>query len=349
MSEFVLLRWVLTVEGILLSVSLAAIAAHGVWLWADERWGRPRIERGRKALNALSLRSGATANDLAVVRSLPRRMQVTLFLDLTPYVSGAQLQQLAVVAEQIGLQAHGARLCRRRGWHRRLLGARLLTQIGGPVWIAQRLLRDPHPAVRAEAAEWAAATQAPGAIALLAGLLGDPDFLCAFTVRNSLARAGSASTSSLASVLHTQSGRRTVGALEVAAAIADPIFLDAALRLASDSSVAVRAQVCALLAAIGGESGTGTLIALLEDSAAEVRAAAVRGLGRLRHSAAATAVARLLRDPSFNVRHDAGLALRKIGGPGILLLRRSQTDTDELAAAMARHVLDLPDSIERYA
>ena len=75
----------------------------------------------------------------------------------------------------------------------------------------------------------------------------------------------------------------------------------------------------------------------------EVRAAAAQALGKLRHWPAAAALAALLRDRAWEVRRAAGFALRALGAPGLLFLRRSLQDTDRYAADMARHVLGLPD------
>jgi hypothetical protein len=41
------------------------------------------------------------------------------------------------------------------------------------------------------------------------------------------------------------------------------------------------------------------------------------------------------------------LALRAVGSPGILFLRRSLSDYDAFAADMAKQVLDLPEMNER--
>jgi hypothetical protein len=60
------------------------------------------------------------------------------------------------------------------------------------------------------------------------------------------------------------------------------------------------------------------------------------------HWPAGPAVARLLRDRAWEVRRASGLALRRLGSPGQLLLRRALTDADPFAADMARQVLDLP-------
>lgn len=81
---------------------------------------------------------------------------------------------------------------------------------------------------------------------------------------------------------------------------------------------------------------------MLSDPVPEVRAAAARGLGRMRHWQAASSLATGLRDPAWRVRRESGLALRAVGAPGVLLLRRAVKGTDAFAADMAQLVLDLP-------
>jgi HEAT repeat protein len=75
-----------------------------------------------------------------------------------------------------------------------------------------------------------------------------------------------------------------------------------------------------------------------------VRAAAAKALGKLGHWPAASSLASLLRDRDWNVRREAGLALRAFGAPGALFLRRSLSDSDPFACDMARQVLDLPET-----
>ncbi|MCA1689563.1 MAG: HEAT repeat domain-containing protein [Actinobacteria bacterium] len=51
-----------------------------------------------------------------------------------------------------------------------------------------------------------------------------------------------------------------------------------------------------------------------------------------------------LRDPAWEVRRAAALALRSFGSPGVLLLRRALKDSDGHARDMARQTLDLPEA-----
>jgi hypothetical protein len=64
----------------------------------------------------------------------------------------------------------------------------------------------------------------------------------------------------------------------------------------------------------------------------------------MQHWQAASQLAEGLRDRAWHVRRDAGLALRSIGAPGALFLRRALKGDDAFAADMAQLVLDLPDA-----
>ena len=102
-----------------------------------------------------------------------------------------------------------------------------------------------------------------------------------------------------------------------------------------------------LVGAIGGGPAIGLLLRLLGDEAPEVRAAAARGLGKAEHWPAAAVLAGLLGDSSCAVRREAGVALRRLGSPGMLFLRRALSARDAFAADAARQMLDLPDSALR--
>jgi hypothetical protein len=62
----------------------------------------------------------------------------------------------------------------------------------------------------------------------------------------------------------------------------------------------------------------------------------------MQHWKAASLLASRLRDSAWRVRRAAGLALRSIGAPGTLFLRRALKGDDAFAADMAQQVLDLP-------
>jgi HEAT repeat protein len=128
----------------------------------------------------------------------------------------------------------------------------------------------------------------------------------------------------------------------LAEALAAPPFLPAGIRFSSSSEPALRARAANLLGAIGDPSTTPELIQMLSDLHPDVRAAAARGLGRMRHWPAAVELAKSLCDSAWLVRRESALALRAVGAPGVLLLRRALKGSDAFAADMARLTLDLP-------
>jgi hypothetical protein len=97
-----------------------------------------------------------------------------------------------------------------------------------------------------------------------------------------------------------------------------------------------------VLCALGGPEAVAALTAQLADTAPDARAAAARALGALGHWPAAPRVASLLGDRGWSVRREAGLALRALGAPGELLLRRAVAGEDRFGADMARLLLELP-------
>jgi hypothetical protein len=62
----------------------------------------------------------------------------------------------------------------------------------------------------------------------------------------------------------------------------------------------------------------------------------------MQHWPAAARLAESLKDSTWRVRLDAGLALRALGAPGALFLRRALKGNDPFAADMSQQVLDLP-------
>ena len=83
---------------------------------------------------------------------------------------------------------------------------------------------------------------------------------------------------------------------------------------------------------------------MLGDNDPNVRAAAASALGRMRYWQAGAQLAERLRDQRWQVRREAGLALRGLGAAGTLFLRRAVRGDDRFAADMAEQVLELPEA-----
>lgn len=344
MNDLELLRIALVVIGGAALVALLAIFGHGASMFWRERRNAPRLERGRIALSTIGVRARVDNAGVALLRALPRRLQIRLFAELAPSLGGGQRRHLSALAAEVGLTAAAEEMCGSRQWWRRLRGVRLLTALGGGHSVVPPLFTDPHPAVRAEAAEWAGQHPTPDVVAQLVALLARPGTVGSWVVRDSLLRIGPAAVDPLASYLERYGGRLAVPALEVAAGLADARFAEAARRLCGDEYPPTRARAATLAGAIGGAELVEELEALLADPEPVVRAAAAAAVGRLGHWPAAPRLARMLRDPAWRVRSQSALAMRRLGSPGVLLLRRALDDQDRFAADIARQVLDMPET-----
>jgi hypothetical protein len=64
----------------------------------------------------------------------------------------------------------------------------------------------------------------------------------------------------------------------------------------------------------------------------------------MRYWQAGPKLADCMRDRTWRVRREAALALRSIGAPGALFLRRALKSDDPFAADMAQQVMDLPEA-----
>ncbi len=173
-------------------------------------------------------------------------------------------------------------------------------------------------------------------------MLADPATQARFAVQDALLRMGAIVAEPLAEFLETHSGSPAESGLRVAGALAEARFLPAALRLSTADEAGVRVAAANLLGAIGSAASAERLTELLKDPDSSVRGAAANGLGRMQHWPAASQLAESLRDRTWRVRRDAALALRAIGAPGVLFLRRALKGDDAFAADMAQQILDLP-------
>ena len=338
------LNIVMLVEIALLVLAVAVFFAHGLWLFLNHRRVMRLTETARQSLARLVTRGTINLEDIELLRQLRQDVQVTVFLETSRNLTGSGKERLRFVAHEISLIERARKLCESRLWTRRLRGARLLSRMDVADPIVVKLLSDENAAVRAQAAEWAAAQPSPPIIATMLTMLADPATQARFAVQDALLRMGSIVTEPLAAFLETHTGLPAESGLRVAGAIGSSRFLPAANRLSASENVGVRVAATNVLAAIGDVSSADRLAALLKDPDSGVRAAAARGLGRMQHWQSGSQLAECLRDSSWQVRREAGLALRAIGAPGALFLRRAIKGDDRFASDMAQQVLDLPEA-----
>ncbi len=324
--------------------SLVMLLGHGAWLRLFGRWSAPRLARARTALYR-----GGRDDAVAALSSLPYRLRLRLLGELASSREGHDRDRIADLARAAGITRRAERMAHSRWWWRRLRGASTLALIGADEILVLSLLRDPHPGVRAQAAELAVSRPTATVVNALLENLEDPAALCRCAAQEALLRLGSSAVPALASYLEGGTGDARSAALLVALEMAQPAFTRAAIRLCEDPDPVVRVRTVGLLGAIGTLEGAEALTRRLDDPAAPVRAAAARALGQIGHWPAAPEVAALMRDRSWEVRHAAGLALRGLGSPGALLLRRFREDGNPFASDMARQILDLPATAEAPA
>ena len=337
-----LLDTVMIVEIALLVLAVGVFFAHGVWLFVTQKQFLRDMTVARDSLTHLLTRGTINIDEINALRRVPRDAQVAAFLEASRNVTGAGKERLRFVAGEVALLDRARKLCESRLWTRRLRGARVLARMDVADPVIEKLLTDPNPAVRAQAAEWAAAHPTPSIISITLTMLADPATQARFAVQDALLRMGATVADPLASFLETHSGLPAESGLRVAESLAEPRFLPAALRHSASEEVGVRTAAANLLGAIGGAAAAERLTELLKDADSLVRAAAAHGLGRMQHWPAASQLAECLRDSTWRVRRDAGLALRALGAPGALFLRRALKGNDPFAADMSQQVLDLP-------
>ena len=337
-----LLTIVMLIEIGLLTLAVGLFFMHGIWLFVENKRLQRLTKGARESLARLVTRGFVDVDEIQALRALPHDVQVVAFLEISQTLTGTGKEKLRFVAQQVGLVDRARKLCESKRWTRRLRGARILSRLDVADPLVQKLLADPHPALRAQAAEWAAAQPSPPVISAMLVLLADPATQARFAVQNALLRMGGVVAAPLAEFLESRSGRAAEAGLRVAASLAEPSFGPPALRHSRSDDVDVRVAAAHLLGGVADAAAAERLMELLSDDDSHVRAAAARSLGRMQYWQAGSQLAERLRDPAWDVRKEAGLALRAMGAPGALFLRRAMKGDDRFAADMAQQVLDLP-------
>jgi hypothetical protein len=338
-----IIRIVMMAEVGLLVFAVCLFFLNGVWLYFTNRRILRLSTAARDSVAVLITRGTVNVEELQSLAGQPNDVQVMAFLEISRNVTGTEKERLRFIAEKVGVVDRARKLCVNTRWSKRLRGARILSRLDVPDPLVQKLLADPHPAVRAQAAEWAAAQPSDEVISAMLGLLADPATQARFAVQNALLRMGGVIARPLAAFLETHTGRAAEAGLRVAESVAEPSFAPAALRHSRTADdLGVRVAAANLLGAIADATAAERLTEMLKDGESRVRAAAARSLGRMQHWQAASALFDCMRDSAWRVRKDSALALRSIGAPGTLFLRRALKSDDRFAADMAQQVLDLP-------
>lgn len=304
-----------------------------------------RCARGRSVLARAIATGEESTGGMETFTGLPWSVQQDLILEFGGSLTGTGRARLARLGARAGVAARAEAMCGSPWWWRRLAGARVLTALDHDCGAMRQLLHDRNADVRAQALVWAAGRMDQPVIDELVSRLADPARLCRFTVQDSLLRLGRPAASALGRFLANPDQPGLADGLAVARGLAQPELLEPALALASHPYEEVRARAAGVLGVLGGDRAVHTLSRQLEDPSPHVRTAAARSLGDLGSWQSSTALARLLGDTNWPVRRESALALRRVGGVGLLTLRRALRAENQFAADMARQVLDLPESV----
>lgn len=328
-------------------VMTTLIIAHAKHADAREKRDALALDQCRGSLIRVLVDGANVAPvDRSLLSGLPARLLLDLFLELERSVRTSETLSLRAVAIEFGVVDSAELLIGSRRWWRRLRGVQLLMLLDERRELRPALLADTHTRIRSTAAAWSVAGATPEEIEAVIHLLDDPDALTRFIATDTLIRTGREAVPAIVELLANREARGVAAALEVASSINDPRFLDPALELCRHEGALIRSLAYRVLGAVGGTRALDQLAVGLADSDERVRAEAAAALGRLRHWPAATLVALCLNDEHWNVRSAAGLALRDMGSPGILLLRRAARPHSP-TAPLARQILarrDLFDS-----
>jgi hypothetical protein len=214
----------------LLVFAVALFFLNGAWLYLTNRKLARLSTAARDSVAVLITRGTVNVEELQALAAQPNDVQVMAFLEISRNVSGTGKERLRFIAEKVGVVDRARKLCASGRWTKRLRGARILSRLDVPDPLVRTLLADQHPAVRAQAAEWAAAQPSDEVISAMLALLADPATQARFAVQNALLRMGGVIAGPLAAFLETHTGRAAEAGLRVAESVAEPSFSPAALR-----------------------------------------------------------------------------------------------------------------------
>ena len=337
MISFHFLLRVLEIEtALFLAIIALLLIATGVASRGREKHAQ-RMRQAREWV-ARWLNDASDTASWSKLLQLSRREQIDVLHAFHPLLSGESREQIRKLAVEAGIVELARKRCKSLFWSKRLEGAWLLTICSSGEDIVPAMTADRVAPVRLQAAEWIGENPSPESIKRLIGMLNDDDRVCRHRVQDVLLRIGHETVPALNEFLTTNPQHD--GAWKVAALLADSRMLDNALKHSSDTSPRVREYALALLGKLGGEKATSALRNALTDPEASVRLTAVEGLLHLNDWQAGSAIAKLLRDPSFACRKEAALTLLSFGSPGTILLNRALESDDRYAADMAKQVLE---------
>lgn len=331
-----LLIWVAVVEGLLICLGVVAMALGQVYL----RRQRKRIADVRSYLARFAAEDGEIPLPPWMKRLRPIRLG-RLLAGLASQLTGRDRTRLIDLGNEAGINATVRRWCASRRWWRRLQGAQLRTTFARMDVLTLRLLRDPHPLVRAEAARSIGIDPGPWACGELIRVLDDDSLACRNAARDALSRAGASAGGPVLEALGNAGtpARALVVLLDIAAHQSDPRIVPAVAAWLHSKDRDVRAAAAVALGSLGGATAREALLSAANDPAVEVRVAAIRAIGSIGVAEDAHVLLRGLEAEEWQIREASGAALLGLGAVGRMHLRRAVRGSAGSAADTAQWVL----------
>lgn len=332
-----LLRVLVLLEASLLIAGIVVMACEG----AIRRRTKRRVEAVRKQITASAFDANTTSLATAL-RRLPPRESVALLADLATQLVGPDRTRLGDLASWAGILDEARKWRRSRQWRLRLYGTQVQTALGASDDEIGRMLQDPHPLVRAEAARAVSTAPRPDTCRALVALLDDDALACRLAGQDALLRTGDEATAAIADALAERSGtqRSTVALIDIASRRREPTTLGSMIDCANDQDPAVRGAAIRGLGALGGPDAHRAVLAVRNDPEPSVRMAALEAMGRIGVTEDASFIVSGLFDDDWEMRRTSAIALSRLGAVGRLQLRRIARDEVGLAAEAARWILE---------
>ena len=305
--------------------------------------GRLLEHRQLRDLDGLQEAFGALREDGAnPLHGRSRRFHELLVIRMSRNVTGQDAATLVRWCVEAGVVGQAVAWTTSRRWVTRCRGVRLLACLDVEPDVLLRMLDDPRPEVRQQAAEHAPRSTGQPRVAALVRLFADPDPGVRFAAMDSVARCGEAAVSDLSRSLFVTNRTETLlAALRVSLTVPSAGLAAEAEQLCASTVPEVRGAALRLLSTVPAAGGVAParLLEALGDPVAANRAVAAEGLGRLRHLRAAPELSQMMQDRSWDVRRASGVALYAMGASGQVVLRQVLRNPDRYAADMAQLVL----------
>lgn len=339
-----LLIWVAIAEGLLICLGVLGMALGQVYL----RRQRKRIADVRSYLARFAAEDGEIPLPQWMRRLRPIRLG-RLLAGLASQLTGRDRARLIDLGNEAGINAAVRSWCDSRRWWRRLQAAQLRTTFARTDVLTLRLLRDPHPLVRAEAARSLGVNPGPWSCRELIRVLDDDSLACRNAARDALSRAGAtAGEPVLEAISNPYTPPRALAILlDIAAHQSDPRIVPAVAAWLHSKDPDIRAAAAIALGSLGGATAREALLAVRNDPAVRARVAALQAIGRIGVAEDAHVLLRGLEAEEWQLREACGASLLGLGAVGRMHLRRAARSGTGTAAETARWVLQKQGLAER--